>query len=69
MLIILQKEDPRVNARIEKLESTRGKPDPNTHRSTSACWIIQVDKTKQVGPGIVDVFYFCGSSKLPMEPR
>jgi len=51
-------EDPRVNARIEKLMATHGKPDPITKKSDSTCWIIAVDKTKEVGEGTLDVFYF-----------
>ncbi|KAG8904023.1 Vacuolar protein sorting-associated protein 62 [Tulasnella sp. 403] len=56
--LTLNKEDPRVNDRIEKLTSTQGKPHPDTRRSDAACWIITADKKAIVGEGIVDVFYF-----------
>lgn len=51
-----------MNARIEKLTATHGKPDPVTRRSDSAVWLILVDKSTIVEPGVVDVFYFCKTS-------
>ncbi|KAG8945493.1 Vacuolar protein sorting-associated protein 62 [Tulasnella sp. 424] len=50
--------DPRKNANTEELMSTHGKPDPVTRRSVAPCWIILADKSKIVGPGVVDIFYF-----------
>jgi len=54
-----QEDNPRINAKIEDLMSTKGKPDPTTRRSSSAVWIIAVDKSNFVEPGIMDIFYFC----------
>ncbi|KAG9012665.1 Vacuolar protein sorting-associated protein 62 [Tulasnella sp. JGI-2019a] len=58
VFLCLAHDDPRVNARIEDLMSTKGKPDPLTRRSSSPVWIIMVDKSAIVEPGVVDVFYF-----------
>lgn len=55
----VQTEDPRINAKIEDLMSTKGKPNPHTRRSSSASWIVSVDKSKIVEPGVVDIFHFC----------
>lgn len=39
--------------------SVKGKPDPLTRRSSAPVWIIVVDKSEIVEPGVIDVFYFC----------
>ncbi|KAG8990451.1 Vacuolar protein sorting-associated protein 62 [Tulasnella sp. JGI-2019a] len=58
VFLVLAQDNPRINAKIEDLMSTKGKPDPKTRRSTSPVWIIAVDKSHLCGPGIMDIFYF-----------
>ncbi|KAG8850239.1 Vacuolar protein sorting-associated protein 62 [Tulasnella sp. 330] len=56
--LCLAEDNPRINAKVEDLMSTKGRPDPKTRLSSSAVWIIAVDKSKIVEPGIIDIFYF-----------
>ncbi|KAG8889140.1 Vacuolar protein sorting-associated protein 62 [Tulasnella sp. 332] len=58
VFLCLEHNDPKVNAEIESLTSIKGKPDPLTRRSSAPVWIILVDKSEIVEPGVVDIFYF-----------
>jgi hypothetical protein len=53
----LSQDDPRKGHKLDAFMSEDGKPDSNG-RSSAPAWIIVADKSKEVGEGYVDVFYF-----------
>lgn len=49
-------EDPKMSPRHSIFTTEDGKPDA-TGRSHAPCWMIVVDKSSIIGPGVVDIFY------------
>ncbi|KDQ07293.1 hypothetical protein BOTBODRAFT_38910 [Botryobasidium botryosum FD-172 SS1] len=50
--------EPKEEPDIDYLTSRVGIPNLSTGKSVAPAWMLVIDKTKELGPGIVDVFYF-----------